>query len=262
MLTITEYKACKNIKKIVMTTCYDYTSAKLIEKTSVDCVLVGDSAAMVMHGYPNTTHATIDMMAMHTAAVARGLSSKLIVADMPFMTYRKSRENTLDCVPTLIQKGAQAIKLEGADGNLEIISHITESGVPVMGHLGLTPQHIGGLGGFKVQGRNPEAYKKILQDALALEAAGCFSIVLECVPFALAKEITNTLKIPTIGIGAGHHTDGQILVLHDLLGLQNTLKPKFLKHFLQGETLVINSINDYVSQVRDITYPSLEEAYA
>src|SRR3990167_2591622 len=224
-------------EKISMITCYDFTSAKIIDKTNIDCVLVGYSVSMVIHGCHDTTGATMEMMALHTSAVAKGAKNKFIIADLPFASYRKSLSKTILAMEILIRSCAHAVKLEGATGNLNHIRHAVESGIPVMGHLGLTPQHINTLGGFKVQGKDESSQNKLLRDAQLLEEAGCFAIVLECVPAQLAKEITNTLSIPTIGIGAGSDTDGQVLVMHDMLGLQTQIQPKFLKHYLSGETI-------------------------
>jgi 3-methyl-2-oxobutanoate hydroxymethyltransferase len=248
-------------QKITMITCYDYTSACIVEKTQADCVLVGDSAAMVMHGETNTIQASIEQIAMHTRSVAKGINNKLIVADMPFLSYRKSLSETMEAVNTLLCAGAQAIKLEGVQGNLETITHIVESGVPVMGHIGLTPQHIHTLGGFKVQGKGRQAQSMMVDQARLLEASGCFSLVLECIPMHLAKAITEAVTIPTIGIGAGPDTDGQVLVFHDLLGLQSTFKPKFVKSYLNGEALFVNSINQYVEEVQGEVFPSSDYAY-
>ena len=249
-------------EKITMITCYDYTSAKLLERSGVDCVLVGDSAAMVMHGYPDTTNATVEMMAMHTKAVARGLQNTFIIGDMPFMSYRKSQSETMDAVAVIVQAGANAIKLEGAVGNLETISYIVKSGVPVMGHLGLTPQHVNALGGFKVQAKQQAAAEKLIQQARQCQDAGCFAIVLECVPAQLAKQISEQLSIATIGIGAGSGTDGQVLVYQDLLGMQSSFKPKFVKHFLQGETVITDGLKQYINEVKNQAYPSEEFSYA
>lgn len=248
-------------KKISMITCYDYSSAKIVDKTNIDCVLVGDSLAMVMHGFNDTTSATVELMAIHTRSVSRGIKTKFIIADMPFMSYRKSISITMDTVEVLIQAGANAVKLEGCEGNLQTISHIVESGVPVMGHIGLTPQHIHAMGGFKVQGRSKEAYEDLLLQAKQLESAGCFSIVLECIPAELAQEITGNLTIPTIGIGAGLDTNGQVLVFHDLLGFQKEFKPKFLKAYCNTEELFIKNINQYVGEVHETLFPSDEHAY-
>jgi len=248
-------------KKITMLTCYDYSSAQLIEQSNADCILVGDSAAMVMHGYPSTTHATMGMMTMHIAAVAKGSKSKFIIGDLPFLSYRTSLSETMHNVKSLMQAGAHAVKLEGGDGNYETISHIVQSGVPVMGHLGLTPQAIHQLGGHKVQGKSADTADKIKRQALALEKAGCFAVVLECVPTQLAAEITQQLNIATIGIGAGEKTNGQVLVWQDMLGLQMELKPKFLKHFATLQPTVIDAINNYVDEVNSVQYPSPEYAY-
>lgn len=245
--------------KISMVTCYDYCSATIMNATNVDCILVGDSSSMVMHGCSNTVGATVEMLAQHTAAVAKGAPNKFIISDLPFCSYRKNRARTMDAVEKLMRAGAQAVKLEGASGNLKTIQHIVESGVPVMGHIGLTPQSIHVLGGFKVQGRVPEVANKIMQDAQELAAAGCFAIVLECVPADLAREITEKLAVPTIGIGAGPHTSGQVLVWHDLLGLSQSFKPKFLKTFLNGFELVRDALNAYDSEVKKTTYPDLKE---
>lgn len=246
-------------KKISLVTCYDYVSARIIENSNIDGVLVGDSAAMVIHGFTNTTMATMDMMVMHTRAVAKGLKTKFLIADLPFLSYRKSLTDTIESVQRLIQAGAHAIKLEGAHTNIEVIQHIVESGVPVMGHIGLMGQAVHALGGHKVQGREEALANDLLTQAKALEKAGCFSIVLECIPAPLAKKITDILTIPTIGIGAGPDTSGQILVLHDLLGLQVELKPKFLKHFMTGHDLAAQALNQYVDEVRNQTYPNLEQ---
>ncbi len=244
--------------KITLVTCYDYTSAQIIANSEIDAVLVGDSAAMVMHGYPDTTYATMDMMVLHTCAVARGLNQKkFLIVDMPFLSYRKSLDQSLNAVEALIQAGAQAVKIEGVRGNEMLIRHLVESGIPVMGHLGLTLQHVHGLGGFKIQGREKNSQNRLLEDAKSLEALGAFSVVLECMPVALAQTVTNTLSIPTIGIGAGLHTDGQILVLHDLLGL-STFNAKFVKKFMSGQHLCLEALNQYVKEVKEKAYPTEE----
>lgn len=248
-------------KKITMVTCYDAWSAKLLEKTDVDLLLVGDSLSMVVYGYPDTTHATLPMMNQHISAVRRGAPTKTIIGDLPFLSFRKSLDTSVEAAGQMIQAGANAVKLEGAQGNLELIRHLTESGVPVMGHLGLTPQFIHSFGGFRVQGRSEEAQKTLVQEALALEQAGAFSVVLECVPSSLAQVISTELQIPVIGIGAGPHCDGQVLVLHDLLGLTSDLKPKFVRHFSEGETLVHQAIAQYCAAVTGGSFPSGKESY-
>lgn len=248
-------------KKISMVTCYDYTFAKLLSETEIDCLLVGDSLAMTMHGHPTTLQATTQMMALHTAAVARGAPQKLIVADMPFLANRKSLTAVMTAVEKIMQAGAHAIKIEGAAGNLKLIRHIVDSGVPVMGHLGLTPQSIHMLGGFKVQGRDDKAQKVLMEHSLALQEAGCFGLVLECVPSSLGTQITQQLSIPTIGIGAGSGTDGQVLVLQDLLGLNKGFKPKFLKTYLNGFDLIQQALNQFHNEVQELKFPSEKESY-
>jgi 3-methyl-2-oxobutanoate hydroxymethyltransferase len=248
-------------EKITMVTCYDYTSAAILNKTSVDCLLVGDSLAMTMHGFRDTLPATVEMMAMHTAAVARGAKDKFIVGDLPFLSYRSSLESNMAAVRALMQAGAHAVKLEGASGNAEFVAHLRGSGVPVMGHIGLTPQFVNQLGGYKVQGKTHESAKRLMEEAIALEEAGCFALVLECVPEELAEKISKKLKIATIGIGAGVETDGQVLVFQDLLGLNIDFKPKFVKHFLNGAELVSDAIESYARDVRDGTFPAEEHKF-
>ncbi|MFZ3231235.1 MAG: 3-methyl-2-oxobutanoate hydroxymethyltransferase [Pseudobdellovibrio sp.] len=262
MNTILDFKKKKLAKeKITMVTCYDFAFAKIIAKTDVDCILVGDSLAQVVHGHSTTLKATSRLMALHTAAVVRGIGSKFVVADMPFLSTRKGLRYAMDCIDMIMKSGAHAIKIEGADGHLELIRHIVESGIPVMGHLGLTPQSIHQLGGPKVQGKKSEHAHKILEDAVALEKAGCFSIVLECIPATLAKEISEKLEIPTIGIGAGASTDGQVLVLQDMLGMNTEFSPKFLKKYLAGADLITTALNTYVTEVKENTFPSVANQY-
>lgn len=248
-------------EKITMVTCYDFTSAKLLAQTSVDCLLVGDSVAMVMHGHKDTLAATIEMIAFHTKAVSRGCGDKFITADLPFLSYRKSMSENVTAAQILMQAGANAVKLENAAGNLELIRHLTESGIPVMGHLGLTMQLMHTLGGLKVQGKSEQAALRMKQDALQLQEAGCFSLVLECIPSALATDITQSLAIPTIGIGAGPNTDGQVLVYQDLLGLNIDFMPKFVKTFSDGHTQVKQGIEAYVTAVKTRGFPCDEHCY-
>lgn len=248
--------------KICMITCYDYTFAKILAATTVDCILVGDSVAMTIHGYPNTLAATIDMMVVHTQAVRRGAPDKFIITDLPFLSYRKSLSHSISATQTIMQAGANAVKLECAAGNLKLIQYLVESGVPVMGHIGLTPQAMHVLGGFKVQGKNNDAAARLKMEALQLQDAGCFAIVLECVPMQLAKEITENLTVPTIGIGAGNGTDGQVLVIQDLLGLGSDYLPKFVKTFANGQLEAKRSIEQYNTEVRNKTFPSAQYAYA
>jgi 3-methyl-2-oxobutanoate hydroxymethyltransferase len=227
----------------------------------VDGILVGDSVAMTIHGFGDTLSATIEMMCMHTAAVARGAKNKFIVADLPFMSYRKSLDAAIDNVVRLMQSGAHAVKLEGVTGNLDLIRHLVESGVPVMGHVGLTPQFVHALGGYKLQGKSKESAEHIYDQALQLQEAGCFATVLECIPQSLAKKITETLLVPTIGVGAGGDTDGQVLVYQDMLGLNQQFKPRFVKHFHGGFAETRNAINQYVTEVNKREFPAYEHSY-
>lgn len=249
-------------KKISMLTCYDYPSARMISESSIDCVLVGDSVAMVVHGFDTTVSATMEMMELHTAAVARGLSSQFLVSDLPFLSYRSGLIETIHNVKRLMQAGAHAIKLEGADNDaLMTIQHLVSCGVPVMGHIGLTPQSVHQLGGYKIQGKQESDAARLIKEAQALESAGCFAVVLECIPQHVARAITETLTIPTIGIGASVVTDGQVLVWHDMLGLQNELMPKFVKQFTQGKDLMLAAINIYAEQVHQAHFPTDEHAF-
>lgn len=255
------HKKKENKEKISMITCYDYSSARILGQSSVDCLLVGDSVAMTMHGFKDTLSATLDMMSLHTRAVSRGADNKFIVSDLPFLTYRQSLSKGVGAARALMQSGAHAVKLEGALGNEKLIRHLTESGVPVMGHLGLTPQLIHTLGGYKVQGRTQESAERIKSDALSLQKSGCFALVLECVPTQLAHEITQKLTIPTIGIGAGPHTDGQVLVFQDLLGLNLDFKPNFVKVFMNGHEQFKIGMNAYVDAVKSGEFPQNEHCY-
>lgn len=255
------YKMKKESKKISMVTSYDYWSAQLLNETEINCLLVGDSLAQVMHGYPSTVFADTDMMALHTKAVARGAPDKFIVADMPFLSVRKGLTAAMESVDQLMKAGAHAVKIEGISGHEAIVKNIVESGVPVMGHLGLTPQSVHQLGGYKVQGKDKETSDFIFQSALKLQELGCFALVLECVPTKLATEITESLNIPVIGIGAGPYTDGQVLVFHDLLGLTSGHKPKFLKTFSEGRELFKGSLDQFDMEVKDRIFPSTEESY-
>ncbi len=255
-----EIKKLKN-EKISMITCYDYSFAKIVADTSIDCLLVGDSLAMVMHGQTSTLGATVEMMALHTAAVAKGAPNKFIVGDLPFLSYRKDLTANMTAIGQIMAAGAHSVKLEGAKGNLDLIQHSVDSGVPVMGHLGLTPQSIHQLGGFKVQGKEKKEHDRIFEESMMLQKAGCFSLVLECVPAPLAAEISKSLKIPTIGIGAGNETDGQVLVLQDMLGMNMEFKPKFLRHYMNGFEMIKGAINQYHQDVQTQVFPSEKESY-
>lgn len=262
MININTFKKRKQAdNKLSMVTCYDAWSAKILNDTDVDCLLVGDSLAVVMHGFDSTVHATIEMMELHVAAVARGTSDKFIVADMPFLSCSRGIPDAMDAVQKLMQAGAHAIKIEGADHQLAVIKHIVEAGVPVMGHLGLTPQSIHNLGGHRVQGKDAASVKKIQEDATALEAAGCFAIVLECVPNKLGGCVSKMVDIPTIGIGAGPDTDGQVLVLHDLIGADPGFCPKFLRRYANVHDLVTESVQQFHRDVSVKSFPSMEESY-
>ena len=255
-------QAKKEQRKLSMVTCYDYSFARLVSQTSIDGILVGDSAAMVMHGYPSTLSANLDILCMHTAAVARGAPEKLIVADMPFLSYRKGVNAALDTAQALMNAGAHAVKLEGVAGHEDVIQRMSQSGIPVMGHIGLQPQSIHQYGGYKVQGRDEETATRIAEEAKTLERLGAFSLVLECIPAVLAKEISGSLRIPTIGIGAGGGCDGQILVLQDLLGLNTGFEPKFVRHFAEGAQMVCRAIGAFDAAVKDGTFPSTKESYS
>lgn len=251
----------KNHEKISMITCYDYSFAQIINDSDIDCILVGDSGSMLMHGFPNTVHADTAMMSTHIAAVSRGAPNKFVVGDLPFLSYRKSLTTNMNNAEALMKAGSEALKLEGAIGNLKLVTHLVHSGVPIMGHLGLTPQSVHTLGGHKVQGREKEAQLQIFEHAKRLEDAGCFSLVLECVPSALAQKITETLSIPVIGIGAGPNVDGQVLVLQDLLGFNDGFKPKFLKKYFNANQVFKNVFNDYHKEVVTRAFPTQKESY-
>src|ERR1700755_421985 len=248
-------------RKISMVTCYDYSSARAVAESSIDCILIGDSVAMTMHGFSNTLSATTPVMALHTAAVARGAQSKFIVADLPFLSYRKGLKEAMDSVHELMSAGAHAVKLEGVRGHAEIVRHIVDSGVPVMGHLGLTPQSVHTLGGMKVQARTNAAVKILAAEARELETAGCFALVLECVPAEAARQVTKLLKIPTIGIGAGLGVNGQVLVYQDMIGLNPGFKPKFLRVYANAFEVIQGALNAYDLDVKSGNFPNDSESY-
>ncbi len=262
MMKLQDWSQYKTQKQaITMTTCYDAWSARILANSSIDALLIGDSAAMVMHGHENTLPIDTDTMAMHINAVAKGSQNKkFLIGDMPFLSFRKGLVPAMNCVESLMQAGAHAIKLEGLSGHEEIVKHIVGSGVPVMGHLGLTPQSVHGLGGFKVQGRNDEVAAQLLEDAKKLQDLGAFSLVLECIPFSLAQKITQALDIPTIGIGAGPHCDGQVLVLQDLLGLSGH-NFKFVRPFAEGEKWMTDALEKFSSAVKSKDFPSMKESF-
>lgn len=263
MITVPEFRKRKEQnKKISMITCYDASFARVLKDSPIDVLLIGDSSAMVMQGFDSTVHSTTESIAYHTAAVARGCNSKFIVADMVFLSVRKSREAAVEAAEKLIKAGAHAIKIEGIRGNEDIIRHLTESGIPVMGHLGLTPQFVNAFGGMKVQAKTLEEQDVLLQDAKKFEELGAFSLVLECVPSSIASRITALLKIPTIGIGAGSGVDGQVLVLQDLLGFNPSFKPKFLKTYLNGYEQFQKAFATFHDEVQGGVYPNDSESYS
>ena len=247
-------------QKLSMITCYDYSFACIINQTDIDLILVGDSGVMVSLGYPDTTHATVEMMTMMTKAVSKGATDKCIIADMPFLSQRQGVEYATASADILIKSGANAIKIEGVNGHEKVIQHLTESGIPVMGHLGLTPQSVHSTG-YRLQGKTDQASKTIKEQAIKLEKLGCFGVVLECIPSELAAEIQMLLSIPIIGIGAGKYVDGQVLVLQDMLGITEDLKPKFVRHFLNGKALVQSAIDNYCHHVQNGDYPNKTESY-
>jgi 3-methyl-2-oxobutanoate hydroxymethyltransferase len=249
-------------RKLSMVTCYDYTFARLLSKSAIDGILVGDSAAMVMHGHPSTLSASVEVMRLHTESVVRGAAGKFVVADMPFLTFRKGVTAGLDAAQVLMTAGANAVKLEGVDGHEDVIQRLVGSGIPVMGHLGMQPQSIHSYGGFRVQGRSDDSAREMVRQAASLEELGAFAIVLECVPADLARQITEALRIPTIGIGAGVGCDGQILVLQDLLGLNPDFRPKFARPFVDGARCVVDAVGRFDDAVKAGTFPATEESYS
>ena len=261
-MDVNDFAKMKRLKRpIKMITCYDYWTAKIIADTKVDCVLVGDSASMVMHGFSSTINADIDMMEVHIESVKRGINGKFIIGDMPFLSCRKSITETMSSVEKLMKAGAHSIKLEGLIGNEKVIKHIVDSGIPVMGHIGFTPQSVNMFGNKIVQGKNDKTTHQLLYSAKILEDLGCFAIVLECMPANLVKQITEKLSIPTIGIGAGPDTSGQVLVLQDLLGSDPEFNPLFLKKYLNIHELIKKAVNAYCIDVDEKKFPSNVYSY-
>jgi len=258
-MNIPEFTKSKNKRKLTMVTCYDASFASALQKTDVDAILVGDSVAMVVYGHEDTVSATVPMIAAHVSAV-RSKYKGLIVGDIPFLAAQKSQTDFVEDVRSLMSAGANAIKVEGVEGIESKLSSLVQAGVPVMGHVGLTPQFVNLFGGFKVQGRTEEAEKMIFEQASKLEKLGCFAIVLECVPEALAEKITKRIKVPTIGIGAGVTTDGQILVLQDMLGLSD-LNLKFVKKYEDFKSKTINAVNAYCKDVQAKDFPKEENTF-
>jgi len=258
-VTVPAVRAMKSTQRIGMITAYDFPSAKLADAAGSDIILVGDSLGMVILGYPDTLSVTVDDMLHHTRAVVRGATRALIVGDMPYLSYHVSVEESVRNAGRFIQSGAHAVKIEGGKpSRIRVIEAVLDAEIPVMGHIGLTPQSVNAFGGFKVQGKGADDARRLVDEALALEQAGCFSLVLECVPSELASLITERISIPTIGIGAGIHCDGQVLVYHDLLGLYDGHKPKFVRRYAQIGNDIQAAIEHYLADIRDGSFPNDE----
>ena len=259
-LTVRDIVKMKGSRKIVMITAYDYPTAKLVDKAGVDMVLVGDSLGMVVYGFPSTHHVTMDMMVLHTSAVSKAVKRAMVVADMPFLSYEHSRREAVLNAGRLVRAGADAVKLEGGVEVADKVEAIVKAGIPVVGHIGLTPQRYLVLGGYRRRGRTVEDAKHIIEDAKALEEAGAFAIVIEFTAEEVAAEITQQLSIPTICIGSGRYCDGQVLVLHDVIGLSET-PPPFAKKYADASKLVLEAVKNYVEEVRKGIFPSEEHVF-
>jgi 3-methyl-2-oxobutanoate hydroxymethyltransferase len=246
---------------LVMVSAYDAPGARMVDEAGVDLILVGDSVAMVVLGYDDTLQVTVDDMAHHVGAVARAKPRPLIVGDLPWMSYHVSLDDTVRNAAALVKAGAQAAKLEGGSKRVPAIEAIVDAEIPVMGHLGLTPQSVNAMGGYKVQGREHDAALELVADAQALQAAGCFAIVLEGVPDEVARMVTEAIDIPTIGIGAGPHCDGQVLVFHDLLGIEDRITPKFVRRYADLKGEAVGAIAAFADDVRTGRFPAHEESY-
>ena len=259
-LRLTEMK--QRGEKIAMLTSYDYSTAKIVDAAGVDVILVGDSAANVMAGYETTLPITLDMMIYHARSVVRGVNRALVVVDLPFGTYQGNSKVALDSAVRIMKETeADSVKIEGGEEILESVQRIISAGIPVMGHLGLTPQSIHKFGTYNVRAKEEAEAEKLIRDALLLQEAGCFAIVLEKIPAALAKRVTETLTIPTIGIGAGGATDGQVLVVHDMLGITHDFSPRFLRRYADLHTVMSEAISHYVSDVKEQEFPNEKEQY-
>lgn len=249
-------------EKISMLTAYDFTMAKLIDQAGIDIILVGDSASNVMAGHETTLPITLDQMIYHTQCVVRGVNRALVVADMPFMAYQiTAKEALMNAGRIMKETGAHCVKLEGGKTISDTIRKIVDAGIPVMGHLGLTPQSIYKFGTYKVRAQEEEEAKQLLSDALLLQEAGCFAVVLEKIPANLAKEVTKLLNIPTIGIGAGAQCDGQVLVMHDLLGLNRDFNPRFVRRYADLHSIIDGAVKSYVRDVKGQSFPNADEQY-
>ena len=259
--TVARRKVRDGADPLVMVTAYDAPGARIADEAGVDMILVGDSVAMVVLGYDDTLQVTVEDMAHHTAAVARAKPSALIVGDLPWMSYHVSNEDTVRNAAALIRAGAQCVKLEGGRKRVPMIEALVDAEIPVMGHLGLTPQSMHAMGGFKVQARESEAALQLVADAKALQHAGCFAIVLEGVPDEVAAMVTDALDVPTIGIGAGSRCDGQVLVFHDLLGIEDRVSPKFVRRYASLKESAVEAMSAYAADVRTGAFPSAAESY-
>ena len=258
---IAAHKVRDGGEPLVMVTAYDAPGARIASEAGADIILVGDSVAMVVLGYDDTLQVTIDDMVHHTAAVARAKPDCHIVGDLPWMSYHVSVEETVRNAAELIRAGAQCVKLEGGRKRLPMIEALIDAEIPVMGHIGLTPQSFHTMGGFKVQGRQAEAAMELIEDAKALQHAGCFAIVLEGIPVKVAQAVTDAIDIPTIGIGAGPHCDGQVLVYHDLLGIEDRFVPKFVRRYTDLKQQTVDALSAYAADVRSGAFPNDEESY-
>ncbi|MDR1167133.1 MAG: 3-methyl-2-oxobutanoate hydroxymethyltransferase [Deltaproteobacteria bacterium] len=262
--TISLFAAAKKSgEKLTMLTAYDYSFARLVDQSGVDSVLVGDSLGNVILGYEDTVPVTMADMIHHTRAVSRGCAKALVVSDLPFLSYQVSVPQAVENAGRLLKEGrAQAVKLEGGRAVAPQIRAIVDASIPVMGHIGLTPQAINAMGGFKIQGKSEESVKKLLDDALAVEDSGAFAVVIECVPPKVAELVTRKLSIPTIGIGAGPCCDGQILVYHDMVGLFSGFTPKFVRKYAEAGEIIQKAFATYVSEVKNGSFPAPEHAFA
>jgi 3-methyl-2-oxobutanoate hydroxymethyltransferase len=252
----------QRLEKITMLTTYDYSLANIVDASGIDVILVGDSVGMVFSGYDSTLPVTVEQMIYHSSAVSRAVKNSLILCDMPFMSYQVSLEKALENAGKIMKQGnANAVKLEGGKEISHIVNKIVGSGIPVCGHIGLTPQHVNNLSGFKVQGKSRQKIDLLIEDAMALESAGAFMIVLECIPQEVSKIITEKLSIPTIGIGAGKFCDGQVIVINDLLGLNDKFKPKFVKTYSNLYDQIQKSVREFVSDVKKSEFPDDEHSF-
>ena len=262
-ITVKSFQEAKdNNRKISMLTAYDYSMAKMVDAAGVDSILIGDSLGMVFQGHESTLPVTVDEMIYHTKAVVRGVKRALVITDMPFLSYHVSKEEAVRNAGRLVKEGgAEAVKIEGGANVAETIKAIVDAQIPVMGHIGLTPQSVNAFGGYRVQGKGDAAAQALLNDAKAHDEAGAALILMECVPAALAKQVTESVNSPTIGIGAGVDCDGQVLVMHDMLGIFPGKTARFVKNFMDGQTSIQGAVKAYVDAVKGKTFPALEHTF-